>query len=253
MVTTYEAPTLYPSPVDAPAPPGRGKHGYYRNARGWIVVASTTPSNRTGTEYKGGTFLSRYGEFTNGTQGGAPREQDDRGVLFNPAHESWRLIFQRGGGVEFPVDQIVAFGWHLRPPYRECVFPQMLGVAVYDLPCPECERVFSSLGERQVAQFLRQHLTSRVDEAHSYSPTDLKELGTEWSIKFDTARTRATAQRVAPTFDPEPDAPEMTEVTDVPRNQAYACAECGWAPPTTSKNPSAALRMHQRHHSRVPA
>lgn len=256
MVSTYEAPSLFPTPADVKAPPGRGKHGYYRNLRGWIVVASTTPSNRSDTEYKGGRYLSQYGEFENGTQGGDPKCYDDRGVLFNSAHEPWRLIFQRGGAAEFPVDQIVAYGWHLRPPYREVTFPQMEGAAVFDLPCPECDRVFSALAERQVAQFLRQHLTSRVDEAHSYTPADLKELGQEWEIKFDTARTRASvkpSRKAAPDREP---APELSANDgDVPRLESHKCGECDWAPPVTSGNPGAALRAHQRTHQRaaVPA
>lgn len=254
MVSTYEAPSLFPNPVDEKAPPGRGKHGYYRNARGWIVVASTTPSNRAGTEYKGGHFLSQYGEFVNGTQGGAANTADDRGVLFNSAHEQWRIIFQRGGAHEFPVDQVVAFGWHLRPPYREVTFPQMQGVAVFDLPCPECSRVFSSLVERQVAQFLRQHLTSKVDEAHSYTPADLKELGQEWEIKFDSARTRASTKPVIKAAPERAPAPELSPNDgDVPRLESHKCPECGWAPPATSGNPGAALKAHGRTHERVPA
>ena len=256
MVSTYEAPSLFPSAVDAPTPPGRGKHGYYRNARGWIVVASTTPSNRSGTEYKGGRFLPQYGEFVNGTQGGGANIPDDRGVLFNSAHEQWRILFQRGGAAEFPVDQLVSFGWHLRPPYKEVTFPQMAGTPVFDLPCPECDRVFSSLVERQVAQLLRQHLTSKVDEAHSYTPADLKELGTEWAIKFDTARTRASVVKpVVQSIEPEPAAPELSFNEEVPRLTAYACAfeGCDWAPPMGSQNPGAALRMHARRHERVTA
>lgn len=254
MVSTYEAPSLFPNPVDEKAPPGRGKHGYYRNLKGWIVVASTTPSNRVGTEYKGGRFLGQYGEFVNGTQGGSANVQDDRGVLFNSAHEPWRIIFQRGGAIEFPVDQIVSFGWHLRPPYREITFPQMQGVPVFDLPCPECNRVFSSLVERQVAQFLRQHLTSKVDEAHSYTPADLKELGQEWEIKFDTARTRASTKPLVKASLEPTGAPELIENDgDVPRMDSFTCSACDWAPPVTSKNPAAALRMHARSHERVTA
>ena len=67
-----EAPTLYPEPIEAHAPPGRGRHGYWRRreddgpASGWIVIASTSPSNRADSEYKGSRFLPQYGEFTNG-------------------------------------------------------------------------------------------------------------------------------------------------------------------------------------------
>ena len=70
---TQEAPTLYPEPIEAAAPPGKGKHGYYRRvedggpASGWIVIAATTPANRSDYEYKGFSFLQRYKEFSNGS------------------------------------------------------------------------------------------------------------------------------------------------------------------------------------------
>ena len=130
-------PSLFPDVREAAAPPGRGKHGYYRKTNGWIVTGATTASNRSGYEYKGFIFLARYGEFANGQAFGAPKEQDARGVPWNPFMEPWRLIFQKGGAGEFPIDQIVAMGWHLRPPYREVKFPQLAGVNITDFPCPE--------------------------------------------------------------------------------------------------------------------
>ena len=102
---TQEAPTLYPEPIEVAAPPGKGKHGYYRRlddggpAAGWIVIASTSPSNRADYEYKGFTRLPAYGEFKNGSAQprAKAREKDARGNPWNPALEPWRLIFQLNG------------------------------------------------------------------------------------------------------------------------------------------------------------
>lgn len=241
MVT--EAPTLFPEPRDAVAPPGRGKHGYYRKPGGWIVVASTTPANRGHYEYKDFTFLPRYGEFAQGTGGGDAKERDDRGVLWNPADEPWRLIFQRSGAKEFPVEQIIAYRWHIRPPYREVKFPQLEGVNITDLPCPECSNVFSSINPREAAQFLRVHLTSKINGSHEYTPTDLRELAKEWGIDMETRRTNVAVPPAA-TLEPE-DAVPVMEPADEAKNPEYQCV-CGWAPPITSKNAAGALRFHQR-------
>ena len=185
-----EAPSLFPDQIEMAAPPGRGLHGYYRRGDGgWIVVAATTPANRSHYEYKGFTHLPQYGEFKNGTSGGSPKEQDARGVAWNPADEPWRLILQKGGAKEFPVSQIIAYHWHVRPPYRDLEFPQLADVKIIDYQCPECDRgLFSSLNAARAAQQLKTHLTSKIDNAHTYTPTDLRELGKEWGLNFDSAR-----------------------------------------------------------------
>lgn len=188
MVQEVEAPSLYPQVREVEAPPGKGHHGYYRKPDGWIVVASTSPSNRSDYEYKGFRFLPRYGQFVYGTHGGQPRERDARGIPWNPADEPWRLFFQKGGAKEFSIEQIIAYRWHLRPPYREIEFPQLKGVEIHDLPCPECDTAFSSTVLSEAVSHLRTHLTSGVNRQHSYSVTDLRELGKEWDIDFETAR-----------------------------------------------------------------
>src|SRR3990172_7777242 len=194
---TEEAPTLYPEPIEVAAPPGRGRHGYYPRpedgglASGWIVIAATTPSNRADYEYKAFTRLPAYGEFANGSAQprALPKEKDARGHPWNPALEPWRLIFQLNGAKEFPVSQIIAYRWHIRPPYREVVFPQLAGAEITNYGCPECDKgIFSSLNPAEAAAQLRTHLTSAVDSQHKYSPADLAALGKDWDIDFDSAR-----------------------------------------------------------------
>lgn len=209
-------PTLYPELREAAPPPGRGRHGYYRKRNGWITTGPTTPSNRSDFEYMGHILLSRYGEFVMGTAQGEPRERDARGVPWNSADEPWRLIFQKGGAHEFPIDQIIAHGWHLRPPYREVKFPQLADVDVTNLPCPECNRVFSAIEPTIATQQLRVHLTSKTSDSHQYTPQDLRELGKEWGLNFDTRRYQnkartAVAEAEASSLETEAELPPEME------------------------------------------
>ena len=250
---TQEAPTLYPEPIEAHAPPGKGKHGYYRRiedgspASGWVVVASTTPSNRSDYEYKGFTFLSRYKEFSNGSA--QPRakakERDARGNPWNPAVEPWRLIFQLNGAKEFPIDQIIAYRWHIRPPYKEVSFPQLKGTEITNYGCPECEKgIFSSTNPKAAAAMLRQHLTSSIDAQHKYSPADLSTLGKEWDIDFDSARmgrrsVTGTEAEVSLEESGEEEVPAMTQ------GKQYKCLACGFEPGPDNKRPWLALTNHK--------
>lgn len=199
-----QAPSLYPEVAEVKTPPGRGEHGYYRKAgNGWIVTAPIWHTFRADMEYKGCEFLPRYGAFTIDQPWGTPNK-DATGARFNSALEPWRIIFQKGGAKEFPVEQVIAFRWHINSPYAEVKFPQLEGVEVHDLWCPECESVvFSALSERGAVDQLRRHLTSGKDNAHSYKPGDLMALGEQWKMDFGFAgsggkavrrRTRATTE-----------------------------------------------------------
>lgn len=236
---TQEAPSLYPEPYDAPEPPGRGRHGYYKKPDGWIVVAATTPSNRRDYEYKGFIYLPQYGEFVNGSAQprAAAKERDARGNPWNPALEPWRLIFQRGGAKEFPVDQIIAYRWHIHPPYREVQFPQLAGNEITNYGCPECDKgIFSSVNPREAALMLRTHLTSAIDGQHKYTPADLNALGKEWGIDFESARAGRRSVTTVAGVQEEP-----IDVT--PATKEYRCQACGYEP--TGKAPWLALRNHK--------
>ena len=246
------APSLYPEPVDVAPPPGKGLHGYYRKTNGWIVVAATTPSNRSDYEYKGFTYLPQYGEFKNGTNEATARrlELDDRKMPWNPAVEPWRLIFQRGGAKEFPVDQLIAFRWHLRPPYQEVSFPQLEGTEITNYPCPECEKgIFSSTNSLEAAEQLRSHLTSGVNQRHSYTPTDLRELGKELEIDFDSSRV-GRVQEVKAQM-----AASLEKVGELTSTERLSCEEdgCDYLTPEESKAPGVSLHHHKTRDHKEPA
>ena len=246
------APSLYPEVQDAVTPPGKGEHGYYRrDDNGWIITAPVWPSYRSDMEFKGYVFLPQYGTWVHGTPWGNTN-RDDRGIGYNALQEPWRRIFARGGAKEFPVTQIIAYGWHRQPAYREVTFPQIKGVKIYDLPCPECSRVFGSMTEDEAVANLRTHLTSTVDRPHSYSPTDLRELGKELGVNFDSARIRRYHQEPAEeAVRAQQAVPLLGEI--VP-SAGYGCRfGCGWMPKLLSKNPANAQAGHERFCALNPA
>ena len=186
-----EAPSLYPEIVEARTPPGRGQHGYFRRARdGWIVTHGAWPTAQSDMSFKGYIFLQQFGIFVMPGPGRGSTVTDRRGIPFNPGEEPWRLIFQHPEGAEaFPVEQVIAYRWHIRPPYREVRFPQVESTQIYDLFCPECDKgIFSAEHEQDAGDMLRQHLTSQFDRPHSYRPEDLRALGKEIDVDFFAER-----------------------------------------------------------------
>lgn len=217
MVT--ETRSLYPDEVAVATAPGKGEHGYYKRPdNGWVVTAPVWTSFRNDLEYKGFKYLPQYGAAPLDLPGNKSTK-DVNGRLFSTVEEPWRLIFQKGGAHEFPVSQIIAFRWHIHPPYREVEFPQLEGVKIYDLFCPECDAIFSSDFEQEAIEQLRTHLTTTVNPAHSYRPEDLKSLGGEYGIDFFAPRRARMARQKTVTVEPV-QVPDMTPA-------AYRCNDCG--------------------------
>ena len=190
MAKQGEPATLYPEPVQGEVLTGKGTHGYYRRPDNeWIMALPTSLGNDRDWQLKGFQRLIKYGEFPNGTTGEKPNTRDENGNPWNPADEPWRQIFLRGGGKEFPITQVLAYRWHLRPPYLEAKFPQLDGVEVTNLECPECDKgVFASRNPQEASLMLKQHLTSEINAQHKYTPADLRALAQEWGLDFDSGR-----------------------------------------------------------------
>ena len=234
----------------------------YGAMRGWVVQLPYQDNLRLQYSQRRFTYLDQYGLFLMVQADGDIKKvtnKDANGQPWNSFREPWRLLFQRGGAKEFPVDQIVTAHWHLVPPYREARFPQLeelkgSGQEIHDFQCPECyERpvLFSSLNQREAAVHLRTHLTSGVNDQHKYSPADLKELGTELGVDLISARVAVPRMIVGPRVGAE-EAPhlEMPEsLTDLSeaKNLDSKCDLCDWAPIITNKQPASALRLHKRH------
>lgn len=247
-------PELFPEIRDVAAPPDAGRHGYFRRGdNNWIITGSVTWANVMHFQEKGFARLMSYGTFNPGTAEARarPTSIDARGVPFNAAMapDMWKMIFQLGGAKEFPVSQIIAFHWHVRPPYKGVNFPQLRGLDITDYQCPECDRgLFSSQNDREAASQLRTHLTSAIDNRHKYSPQDIRELGKEWEIPFESNRIRRGAVIAsAPDLEQE-EAVTALELPSEIYNEQYRCPRCSqWAPLLTNKSPAGGLRFHQRH------
>ena len=227
MVQLTDAPSLYPEIEERTTPPGRGQHSYYRRkSDGKIVTAPAWAGFRQDMEFKGFEILPEFGVFTFGTPWG-DTNKDRSGRDFNAIAEPWRLIFQHpNGAVAFPSWQVIAYRWHIRPPYREVHFPQLDDVEVFDLFCPECDKgIFSSVSQGEAVEMLRVHLTTTTNTAHSYRPEDLRALGTEYEIDFFAPRrARRSVRDKAVLNDVEP---EELEVAELSPTAAYVCKDCG--------------------------
>jgi len=201
---------------------------YYRKPDGWIVPAKGNPQSFASKVRRGYTPLPQYGTYTPGES-----SEDVRGVPFNAHAEMWRVIFQKDGAEAFPIDQIIAYNWHLTPPYAGVTFPQMEGVEVPQLDCPECDLVPC----HDVAD-LANHLRIR----HGYTRTDLKAYGDEIDIKFDRKRTKV---QIRPGLKEALAQAEETTPTTLERGEACGLNGCTWAP-TKGKNYEKAMKGHRR-------
>ena len=242
-MVTDALPSLYPELEERQTPPGKNQYGYYRRKRdGWIMMAPVWPTFRQDMEFKGLEYLNVLGTFVHDT--GDKVQRDLNGRNFSVAKEPWRLIFQHPKGTAlFPLSQIIAYRWHIRPPYREVKFPQVEGVKIYDLFCPECEKgIFSSDREQDAIDMLRTHLTSRFNDAHAYRPEDLKTLGAEYGIDFFAPRRgRNSVRRDAQSEEAPSTAPDLTP------SEELRC-ECGFEAKSTF-----GLQTHQRSHKAEPS
>lgn len=213
---------------------------YWRKPNGWVIAGPGWPQEYAKRIRHGWQHLGAYGSFVPGHL-----SRDTRGAAFSAAREGWRVGFQTdsdGFAKEFPVEQIIAYGWHITPPYREVKFPQLDGIEIETFECPECVRLPFSL-----ASSLATHL--RI--GHDYSRTDLTEYGREMDIDFTQKGSREQER-------------ELREIAQ--RNLAeagltlsneFVCdvPGCGWAVPEVKTNKKQSLAAHKRfkhERARVP-
>jgi len=201
---------------------------YYRLPDGWIAPAPGHPFEQSKRAERKQVALKQYGQFLYDR-----RATDANGQRWDARAEPWRMIFQRGGELEFPVDQVIAHRWHLRPPYQEVTFPQLQGVYWEVYECPDCAKaVFTSLEEGYAPQDMINHLRL----GHGWSRAEVAEYAREVGINFKRERRSHT-----PTVEREQpkDAPEGE------RNDEFRC-DCGWAPLKGKKRPDVALKWHKK-------
>lgn len=231
------APSLYPEVAEVKET-SLNFFTYYRKADGWIVSAPGWPQEFAKRIRQGWTPLTQYGSFTPGR-----KSQDSRGQGFDAVREGWRMGFQKGGEAfarEFPVAQIVAYNWHLTPPYREVAFPQIAGMDIPAFECPECVR--PPLG---AVSGLATHLRIK----HDYSRVDLREYGKEIGVDFTAKSDRQQAAELA-----EKEVEQLTAAQVVVATE-FRCDLCEWAPLETVNDKVKSLASHKRfkhERARVP-
>lgn len=151
---------------NAPADEGFDWQLYRRPPGGpmgnWIVVG---PGGRNSRGQRPAEQYSHYlakGFKALEAYGGAPKPTDQFGVkVFLP-------MLKRGGAKEFPVSQVLAYKWHLKPPIKGLKFPQLDAIKdkILHALCEECEwEVFAEPGDRSISRALLFHLRT----AHQYN------------------------------------------------------------------------------------
>lgn len=132
---------------DGKEPTGKGQSGlpwtYYKKPDGWVTCApggaASTGSYsgiRAQTAFdsyikKGFKHLYQYGDGSITEPPGGTRR-------FGPGHEFVRLL-NAGGAKEFPVEQVLAYKWHIRPPVPGVTFPtyEVAKDHVLHFECPD--------------------------------------------------------------------------------------------------------------------
>lgn len=145
---------------------------YYRkppkgNEAGWIVVNGTNPERQQGLFSKGCVPLQQYG-FVD------PQSVEHE----DPSYRQWAQILRAPGGPEeFPVEQLIAFRWYDPEvcPVPGVRFPQLDGVAIQRVWCPECETVYFHKPN---------HLARHLRVMHDYDRAEIIAVGQELGISF---------------------------------------------------------------------
>ena len=199
--------------------PDRTRPGSPDPGAGWVVAgpggAGSTSGRRDIGSYanyisKGETPLTQYGPCP--VPGSDPLVTNPRaGGIFRP-------MLERGGAVEFPPSQILAYGWHVNPPLPGITFPQLDAVQdkVLHFTCPDCDRQTWLLeDDSETMQSCFRHLrTNTGDGRHAYPREEasmyLESLGFPAMAKFAAqAKAKAFAKflpgQTAPNLQPAAD------------------------------------------------
>lgn len=205
---------------------------------GWIIGGPAWPDEVRKAGERGETPLPQYGTWLPSRRGAV----DTRGMPFDPLNEGWRILFQRGGHKEMPVSQVVAYGWHINPPYKGVDFPQLEGLEIESYECPEC-RLRPTSDPLALADHMRL--------MHDYTRQDMRAYGEEVGIDF--VRGRRRDRTPARALDEVPQQAPVMEMQEVSYDMEYACTRmlrdgtpCDWAPSMSNKNKPLALAAHQR-------
>ena len=117
--------------------------------------------------------------------------------------EQFHVLLARGGAKELSIQQVIAAGWHERPPVvhgKKVTFPQLKGLVIEHVECDECDKNFyGQSGTNQIIQALRQHCRA----AHEFNRREVDEM--LYRIGYLTEEPKKTPVRRRRTPEPESD------------------------------------------------
>ncbi len=210
---------------------------YYRKSGGLEDGWITHGDSESGTKLRdhlirGFQPLMKYGVIT----GFLDRDQKEP----DPASIWGPILRHPDGPAEFPVEQIVAYRWHVDPPIPGVRFPQLQGMKVTQYQCPACSRApFGELkrGEEVVLSAIKD-LGNHLTIMHKWDRLALLRWGDRVGIDFDSV----DARQVIP-YDYEEAGPEIEDVV-VETKASSDCPKCDWKQRVGVKRPDVALRGH---------
>jgi hypothetical protein len=133
----------YEAPVTAGSKGNTGLFMYWRNSRGWIIIAPGWATEIEEYTMRDFQPLPKYGRFK---------------LEEIPKHQRYTRILERGGAKEFPIDQIVALGWVDNPPFG-LSFPQLEGIQLHRRTCPYCNKKIVRLEENVAQRDIDAHIS----------------------------------------------------------------------------------------------
>lgn len=180
---------------------------YYRKPNGWI----TWGDSLSGTKlhdfvYRRFEPMMQFGRINSperevrafGAKGSPQTLEFREAARANRFQELYlweEILTHPDGPAQFPVEQVVAYGWY-RPencPVPDAYFPQLVGVKIRELNCPErCgRRPFVEVDGLGGITSLRQHL--RI--MHKWDQANLLAYGDRVGIDFNKADVEAISMQ----------------------------------------------------------
>jgi hypothetical protein len=218
----------------------------------WICWGDSQPGKRITMLERGFTPLPQFGRIDRYMRDSTGEE------IVDPAYPWGNILRHPDGPSQFPVEQILTYRWHRRPPIPGIKFPQLQGMKIVEYECPECtdQTFFNAI-----------HLARHLRNSHDYEHRDLTALGQHLGIDFareyrkkGVITTEIAAEEEAPL--PPPEAPVLPQVESVqvklPKREAARDVKCpvegcDWVPRANSKNKGASVRAHLMHKHKVTA
>lgn len=209
---------------------------YWRKNDGWITVGPNAQVGMDGrpltaqaeTKRRYGweplieySFTDRVSDKT-GLRDTIELTQDRLGT-----HDKFYWFFVNGGAPLFPIEQIVAYHWHITPPFGlpKSVFPQL---DEWEVPephyCPACQGPIKNSTQEVVQHLMVQHqmnlqqVRGLQETTNDFLDKPTGPAGLAIRRKAQAIERQAVAAGAVPTAMPSP---------DLPKPSLNICNECG--------------------------